>query len=210
MGTQNKVGKFIVLEGIDGSGKSTQARFLANKLKAVLTFAPGATDMGKTLRSLVLEKQNMSAVTETLLMLADRSIHVDQVITPNVVAGNWVICDRFNGSTLAYQGYGRGLDITALNLLVAFSSRNVTADLNILLDLPVTEALKRQGMRSKDKDRLESQSIEFHEKVRQGYLEIAALNPEYWAVVDGMSTLKKVEAEILKAVKSKFGSLIRD
>ncbi len=201
----NKVGKLIALEGIDGSGKSTQARFLANKLEAVLTFAPGATDMGKTLRSLVLDHENVSFITETLLMLADRAIHVDQVITPNILAGKWVVCDRFNGSTLAYQGYGRGLDITTLNLLIAFSSHNVSPDLNILLDVPVDEALKRQGKRSKDRDRLESQSVEFYEKVRQGYLEIAAANQEYWCVIDGLAEAVEVEAQILKSIKTKFG-----
>jgi dTMP kinase len=200
----DKIGKFIVLEGIDGSGKSTQAHFLANRLNAVLTFAPGATDIGKNLRSYVLGKKNISYTAETLLMLSDRALHVDQIINPNLVAGKWVVCDRFNGSTLAYQGYGRGLDITALNLLISFSSQHVSPDLNILLDISVDEALKRQGNRSKDRDRLESQSGEFYERVRNGYLEIAGTNPDSWVVVDGSLSSDLVQAEIYEIVNSKF------
>ncbi len=192
------------MEGIDGSGKSTQAHFLANSLNAVLTFAPGATDIGKNLRSYVLGKKNISYTAETLLMLSDRALHVDQIINPNLVAGKWVVCDRFNGSTLAYQGYGRGLDITALNLLISFSSQHVSPDLNILLDISVDEALKRQGNRSKDRDRLESQSGEFYERVRNGYLEIAGTNPDSWVVVDGSLSSDQVQAEIYEIVNSKF------
>ncbi len=138
-------GRLLALEGIDGCGKSTQARALATALGARLTHEPGATELGTALRRLLLapEAPALSLRAEALLMAADRAEHVTQVLEPALAAGEWVVSDRFSGSTLAYQGYGRGLELGPLAELVAWATGGLEADLSIVVDVPVAVAASR-------------------------------------------------------------------
>ncbi|HLW44623.1 MAG TPA: dTMP kinase, partial [Acidimicrobiales bacterium] len=138
-------GRLVALEGVDGSGKSTQAKILAESLGAVLTFEPGATQLGRALRRLLLDPDRpvLDVRSEALLMAADRAQHVAQVIRPALDAGQLVVTDRFSGSTLAYQGCGRGLPVGELRQLVDWASGGVEADLTILVDVPISVARRR-------------------------------------------------------------------
>lgn len=190
--------RFIAFEGGEGSGKSTQARLLAEALGAVLTHEPGGTELGRRIRSLVLDPDGGHAVdrrAEALLMAADRAQHVAEVIRPALDAGRDVVSDRFSGSTLAYQGYGRGLDLDDLAWLSRWASGGLEPDLIVLLDLPREVAL---GRLAGDPDRMESAGQAFHDRVADGYRELAADNPGRWVVVDGTGTVDEVAARVLK------------
>lgn len=198
-------GRLIALEGVDGCGKSTQARLLAKQLDAVLTHEPGATPLGRSLRALVLEAGGSAAPgprAEALLMAADRAQHVDEVIEPALEAGRWVITDRYSGSTLAYQGWGRGLATEPLRNLVCWATAGHEADLSILLDVPLEVARRRlAGARP---DRLEGLDEAFHQRVRHGFLALARADEDRWAVVDGTAEPDHVAAEILTIVEHRF------
>jgi dTMP kinase len=203
-------GRLIALEGIDGSGKSTQARLLAARLPSslvILTAEPGGTEVGTTLRRLLLDPGQAALTdrTEALLLAADRAQHVAEVVRPALAAGRWVVTDRFSGSTLAYQGYGRGLDLEVLDRLVAWAADAVTADLNVLVDVPVDQALARR--RTEGGDRLERMGPSFQEKVRAGYLSLADADGEHWAVVDGTGGVDDVAARVVGAVIDRLGPL---
>jgi len=146
-------GRLLALEGIDGSGKTTQARALAATLGARLTHEPGATALGAALRRLLLspEAPPLTLRAEALLMAADRAEHVDLVVAPALAAGEWVVSDRFSGSTLAYQGYGRGLDTAELAQLVAWATSGLAPDLSILVDVPVDLAQSRRAASKPDR-----------------------------------------------------------
>jgi dTMP kinase len=198
-------GRLVALEGIDGCGKSTQARALAEALGAHLTHEPGATELGATLRGVLLapEAAAVSIRAEALLMAADRAEHVAQVIEPALAAGQWVVTDRFSGSTLAYQGYGRGLDVPALAGLVAWATGGLAADLSILIDVTVEVAAGR--LASSAPDRLERLGAEFASRVRQGFLALAAGDPEHWVVVDGTFDPSSLTARIVALVRERLG-----
>ena len=184
----------MVLEGIDGCGKSTQVRRLADRLDAVSTFEPGATPLGASLRSLLLDPAGdpVAERTEALLMAADRAQHVAQVVAPALDAGRWVVSDRFAASTLAYQGYGRGLDLGDLRALVGWATGGLHPDLTVLLDLPVeVAAARRQGGRA---DRMEAEGLAFQRRVADGYLALAAERDAPWLVVDATEDEEAVEA----------------
>jgi dTMP kinase len=203
-------GRLIALEGIDGCGKSTQARRLAEALGARLTFEPGATPAGARLRGLLLAPDTppLSARAEALLMCADRAEHVAAVVEPALAAGEWVVSDRYAASTLAYQGSGRGLDGRELAAVVAFATDGVTADLSVLMDVPVEVAaarLKAAGMQRGEADRMERLGPGFAARVRAGFLEQAASEPSRWAVVDGTADAETVAAHILAAVRNTLG-----
>jgi dTMP kinase len=177
-------GIFLAFEGIDASGKSTQARRVARDRDALLTFEPGDSVIGADLRRWLLDSgTNMAPETEALLMVADRAHHVRTVIEPALSLGRSVVTDRFSASTLAYQGYGRGVDLDALRSANALAVGSCAPDLTILLDTPVDVAATRRAPRSLD--RFESAGRNFHEAVRRGFLEIAAVSGEEWLVVDG-------------------------
>ena len=181
-------GRLIALEGIDGCGKSTQARALAEALGARLTFEPGATPVGARLRELLLAPDGAppSPRAEALLMAADRAEHVARVLEPALAAGEWVVSDRYAGSTIAYQGYGQGLDPAALDELVRWATGGLAADLSILVDVSVDVAAARlaaQGRRGAD--RMERLGPDFAARVREGFLAQAAADPDHWIVVDG-------------------------
>jgi dTMP kinase len=193
------------LEGIDGSGKSTQALLLAERLGAVLTFAPGATPLGAALRHLLLgtEHPPVSERAEALLMAADRAQHVAEVVEPALVAGDWVVTDRFSGSTLAYQGYGHGLDVGELDTLVSWAAGGLSPDLVVLIEVPVAVAADRRGVGRPD--RLEGLGPAFQQRVAEGFRRLAARSPETWVVVDGTGGVDEVAAAVWSGVVDRFG-----
>ena len=191
-------GRFLVLEGIDGCGKSTQAARLAEQLGAVLTFEMGATTLGRAVRKLVLgAATHPSDMAEALLIAADRAQHMAEVVEPALAAGRHVVSDRHAASTIAYQGWGRGLPLEDLVILIELATAGRRADLTILLDLPVELAEQR---RRGDADRMEQNELAFFERVRAGYLAQAAAEPESWVVIDAQASLEQVSASIDRAV----------
>jgi dTMP kinase len=195
-------GRLIVLEGGEGCGKSTQAARLAGTLDAVLTREPGGTATGERLRSMLLDP-DLPAVeerTETLLMLAARAQHVAEVIAPALAAGRDVVCDRFSGSTLAYQGYGRGLGLGDLATMSDWASAGIRPDRVVLLTLPEVESATRLGRRGTN-DRMEGQGREFFDRVADGFTALAAADPVTWRVVDGSGPVDRVAARVLAAAQ---------
>lgn len=192
--------RLIVFEGGEGSGKSTQAARLAARLGAVLTREPGGTEIGRRIRSLVLDPSVGSALdvrAEALLMAADRAQHVAEVIRPALERGVDVVSDRFTGSTLAYQGYARGLPVSELAGLSSWATRGLEPDVVILLDVPASVAATRM---KPEADRMEAAGDEFHRRVVEGYRALAAGDPERWRVVDGSGGVAEVEALVAKAL----------
>jgi dTMP kinase len=186
-------GIFLVFEGIDASGKSTQARRVATEANALFTFEPGDTAMGAELRRWLLDAATpMKPETEALLMLADRSHHVNKMIAPALSSGRHVVSDRFAGSTLAYQGYGRGVDLELLRAATDLAVGSCRPTLTILLDLPVAAAHARRA--PSVSDRFESAELDFHERVRAGFL--AQATAENWRVVDATASESDVAGEI--------------
>lgn len=191
-------GRFITLEGGEASGKSTQARLLAERMGAVLTHEPGGTALGRRIRELVLgQGPEMDPRTEALLMMADRCEHVVRVVEPALAQGRHVVSDRYSGSTLAYQGYGRGLDVSDLARMSRWASGGRRADLVLFIDVPRHVARARLGNPG---DRIEAQGEEFHLRVAQGYRELAAADPRRWVVVDGAGNAEAVAAAITEVV----------
>ena len=167
-------GYFITLEGGEGAGKSTLQAGLAARLRkagfrVVLTREPGGTPLGKKLRKALLHGGHVSPAAELLLYAADRAQHVDSVISPALDKGYVVLCDRFSDSTVAYQGYGRKLDLAAIERLNQMAQQGVEPDLTLWLDLPAEAGLARTRRRSKKGDRLEAEARVFHERVRKGF-----------------------------------------
>jgi dTMP kinase len=192
-------GRFIVFEGGEGSGKSTQAQLLAERLGAVLTHEPGATELGRRIRAVVLDPgvKGVDARAEALLMAADRAQHVAEVVLPALRAGHTVVSDRFSGSTLAYQGYGRGLRVDELEGISAWAAGGVEPDVFVLLDVPPEEARRRA---SGESDRMEAEDRAFHDRVASGYRALATARPSRWVVVDGRGSIEEVAGRVAKVV----------
>ncbi|WP_421118361.1 dTMP kinase [Aquihabitans daechungensis] len=201
------MGRFVVFEGGEGSGKSTQARLLAQRWGAVLTFEPGGTDVGQRLREILLSPDtgDLDPRAEALLMAADRAHHVSTLIRPALNRGKDVVCDRFVGSSLAYQGYGRDLGIDAVQALSTFATDGLVPDLVVLLVVPSEEAGTRLAAGGKP-DRLEAAGDDFHRRVGEAYLMLAAHDPDRWVVIDGSGDVAEVEARVLEAVEAKLPS----
>lgn len=193
---------FLTLEGIEGSGKSTQARRLAAAWgpAVVLSREPGGTALGRAIRGLLLDPvhREMAPAAELLLFFADRAQHVAEVIRPALADGRVVISDRYTDSSLAYQGYGRGVRLDLIYAMHEAATGGLWPDLTLLLDVPVEESLQRLAARG-GHDRMEAEVREFHERVWRGYLELAARAPQRWAVVDGRGSEDEVAARVREA-----------
>jgi len=196
--------KFITLEGIEGSGKTTSIKSINNFLKLkninyVNTREPGASSFGVEIRQVLLHSSTkISSEVELLLMLADRKDHVEKTIQPNLLSNTWVISDRFIDSSIAYQGGGRQLDINMINLLTSYLNFP-SPDLTLLFDLPVEISLKRIVKRG-ELDRFEREELEFHNRIRESYLKLADENPDRIKVIDGSMNPDKVEAKVIETL----------
>jgi dTMP kinase len=194
---------FITFEGMEGCGKSTQAKLLARALgpDVVLTQEPGGTAIGRGIRQLLLDPANraMSPEAEVLLFFADRAQHVAEVIRPALKAGKIVISTRYVDTSLAYQGYGRGLDLDLIRSVAVLATGGLRPDLTLFFDLPLEVGLARVGRRGV-RDRLESEVREFHERVRNGYLELSAAEPDRWIRIDANGSESDVEERTRAAV----------
>jgi dTMP kinase len=202
---------FVTLEGPDGGGKSTQASRLVDYLQGrglnvLLTREPGGTLIGDQIRRTLMDLGNtgMHPRTEILLFSASRAQIVHQVIRPHLESGGIVVCDRFYDSTLAYQGYGHGLDLQALQAITAFATGGLRPDLTLLLDLPAEDGLRRRK-RGGQWNRLDAYDLAFHQRVRQGYFALADTEPERWVRVDATQPLDAVHAAIREAVDARLG-----
>ena len=189
-------GKFITFEGIDGAGKSSHvewlASFLRDKGKIVhVTREPGGTELGEKLRELLLHTR-MHLETETLLMFAARREHLATLIEPALAGGEWVVCDRFSDATYAYQGGGRGLDRAKLQQLEHWVHGHLQPDLTLLFDLPLDVARERIALASRVLDRFEQERADFHERVRQAYLERAHSSPARIRVIDAQQSIDNI------------------
>jgi len=191
----------IAFEGGEGTGKSTQARLLAERLGAVLTFQPGATAIGAAIRRVLLDPATagLDPRAEALLMAADRAQHVAEVIRPALDAGRVVVTDRYVDSSVAYQGYGRQLGAQAVAELSAFATGGLRADLVVLLRVPPAVRDERLATRG-GLDRLEQAGTAFHERVEAGFAALAAANPDRWVVLDGDAAVEVVAARVWDAV----------
>ena len=202
-------GRFITLEGIEGAGKSTVARFVAEWLRArgisaVLTREPGGTPLAERVRELVLspDGEAIPPAAETLLMFAARSIHLANLIRPALARGEWVICDRFTDATRAYQGGGRGLDPASIESLATLVHPDLTPDLTLLLDLPVPLGLARAQARRGQTDRFEQERGPFFERVRAAYLAVAHADAQRFRIVDAGRELPQVQAAVAAALEA--------
>ncbi len=204
-------GKFITFEGSECCGKSTQSKLLYEYLqekghKVIFLREPGGTKISEDIRQILLDNKNKSLTSETelLLYMASRAQTVSEVITPALNDGQIVVCDRFLDSTIVYQGYGLGLDIKLIKSLGVFVTAGIKPDLTILLDLPLEDALN--GIR-REKDRIESRPLEYHRKVKSGYLELASQDPERVKIVkladDKKETQSKIRLLVDNLLKSK-------
>ena len=200
--------RFVSFEGGDGTGKTTQIHALENYLiqqgrSCVVTREPGGTSLGKLIRQVLLEVSDheIASSTELFLYLADRAQHVNEIIRPALAAGKIVLCDRFTDSTLAYQGYGRGIDLKLLGQFNDVADGAVRPDLTFLLDCPVTVGLGRTNQRPSvegqpREDRFERETIDFHEKIRAGFLAMARAEPARFRVIDTTRAAAEVTGEI--------------
>jgi dTMP kinase len=196
---------FITFEGGEGCGKSTQSRRLYRRLEklaipALLIHEPGVTALGKKIRRLLKwsEGLNILPIAELLLFNAARAQLVTEVIKPELAKGTIVIGDRYADSTTAYQGYGRGLDMGAVAAANKIGTQGLTPDLTILMDIPVEEGLARK--KDKKSDRFEMENLDFHKRVREGYLKLAAAEPKRWLVIDAGKSKEDIAEEIWQRV----------
>lgn len=193
-------GKFITFEGIDGAGKSSHVEWLADTLRqrglnVLVTREPGGTALGEKLRELLLSEA-MHLETETLLMFAARREHLAQRIEPALARGEWVICDRFSDATWAYQGGGRGLDKAKFLALERWVHEHLQPDLTLLFDLPLEVARERIVLANRVLDKFEQERADFHERVRQAYLERAHANPSRMRVISADDSLENIRKQL--------------
>ncbi|MDR3323435.1 MAG: dTMP kinase [Zoogloeaceae bacterium] len=193
-------GKFITLEGIDGSGKSSHVDWLADFLRArghavTATREPGGTPLGEKLREWLLA-ESMHLETETLLMFAARREHLAQVIQPARARGDWVICDRFTDATHAYQGGGRQLDRHKISQLEQWTHEDCQPDLTLLFDVPCEVARRRIALAGRHLDRFEQEQAQFHDRVRHAYLERANHHPHRFRIIDGEKTREEIRRQL--------------
>jgi len=202
---------FITLEGPEGSGKSTHASRLAEYLRSkgrdvLLTREPGGTSIGDQIRAILNDHANaaMQPRAEILLFCASRAQLVSQMIRPHLAQGGTVVCDRFADSTIAYQGYGRGLDRRVLKSISDFATNRLLPDVTLLLDLPVEVGLSRRRRSDSDWNRLDAQEVDFHRRVRDGYIKLARRSPKRWIRIDADQEEEEVWSQILRAVSARI------
>jgi dTMP kinase len=201
---------FITFEGLDFSGKSTQARLLVEKLRKhrVVHFLrePGGTEISERIREILLDKRNleMTNAAEILLFSASRAQLVSQVILPALARGEVVVCDRYCDSTTAYQGYGRGLNLDDVRAINHMATQGRMPDVTFLVDIPLEEIERRKNAASLSFDRMESSGRPFYERVRDGYHRLAQQESARWIVLDGTKTIEDIEKEIWTAVQPKL------
>jgi len=207
---------FLTFEGIEGCGKSTQARRLAARLErlgmsCVLTLEPGGTPIGQKIRRILLDQdhQDLPPLSELLLYEADRALHMEQVVRPALARKQWVVCDRFFDATTVYQGYARGQDLDLIRFLNVKASFGITPDLTFLIDCPVevgiARALNRNAfLEDPGQDRFEKEKMEFHTAVRKGYLLTAEEEPDRFVVVDGTLEEEALEAIIFDHLRPRM------
>ena len=208
---------FLTFEGIEGSGKSTIMERMAERLRnqglhVLMTREPGGTAFGKELRRLLLDARSadFSVQAELLLFLADRAQHLQEVIMPALGEGTLLLCDRYADSTLAYQGYGRGMPLEQLERLNAFATGGLWPDMTLLFDVPVELGLARARDRNREEKsevsegRFEAERMEFHQRVRAGYLELAAKHPRRYAVVDASAPTDAVLRQSLGLARERL------
>lgn len=206
-------GKFITVEGIEGVGKSTNIDFLSSIIEekgvtVLVTREPGGTPMAERIREMLLEHgdEPLPDIAESLLFFASRSLHINNTIKPALDAGKWVVCDRFTDASRAYQGYGRDLGIEKINLMADWVHGDLQPDLTLLLDAPADVGKERAEKRG-ETDRLDSEEAAFYQRVRDGYLSLAAAEPERFAVIDASQKLPQVQAEIAREMNRLFSDI---
>ena len=202
-------GKFITLEGIDGSGKSTQLRMLSGSLRErgvdpMITFEPGGTPLGRRLRDAFLEtEETVAPMAELLLFAADRAQHVEFMIKPALAAGRTVISDRYADATFAYQGAGRGFDEKTVNKVIKLATGGLKPDLTLFFDIPISLALTRMNARGESgekSNRMDFETVEFYERVRDAYLGIATSEPRRFRIVDASGPMEEIQRHVLAIV----------
>lgn len=210
-------GRFISFEGPEGGGKSTQARLLARRLhdecgvEVRFTREPGGTATGELIRNILQHDaagEPLCPAAEVLLFCASRAQLCHDVLGPALARGEWVVCDRFTDSTLAYQGFGRGFDVDVLRTFNAFATGPVVPELTILLDVPAEAGLERVTRRTPngERDRIESETLDFHRRLRDGYLTIARAEPDRFAIVGTLDrTPEETAATVWDIVRQRFG-----
>ncbi|MCS7251781.1 MAG: dTMP kinase [Thermoflexus sp.] len=205
-------GLLITFEGPEGSGKTTMARWLSDFLRqkgyrVLFTREPGGTPVGETIRELLHahEHADMTARTEALLFCAARAQLVERVIRPFLAEGGIVVSDRYADSTLAYQGYGRGLDLEELQHLNRFATGDLRPDLTFLLDIEVEQGLARRRVSGDAWTRLDALELSFHQRVREGYRRMATAEPERWAIIDASQPMEAVQSAILGHLRQRLG-----
>jgi dTMP kinase len=203
-------GKFITFEGIDGSGKSTQLRMLAGELlvrgfDVLTTMEPGGTPLGRRLREAFLEtEETVAPLAELLLFAADRAQHVNLLIKPAIEEGKIVISDRYADATVAYQGAGRGFPEKTINQIIKLATDGLTPDLTLFFDVSVNKAILRTNSRDAEgierKNRMDAETTEFYERVREAYLKIAEKEPKRFLIVDANGSVEEIKAKVLEIV----------
>jgi len=197
-------GKFITFEGADGSGKTTQIEMIKKYLEekgyeCLLTREPGGSNLGNKIREILLHYDGeVDSLCELLLYMADRAQHVNTIIRPALERGQIVLCDRYTDSSVAYQGYARGLDVEKIIELNKIATENLEPDLTIVFDVETETAIKRVG---EIKDRLEQEGIEFHKKLRKGYLELAKRFPQRIKVINANLSIEEVFSQVINALE---------
>lgn len=203
-------GKFISFEGIDGSGKSTQLRLLTGELRlkgynVLPTMEPGGTPLGRRLREAFLEtEETVSPLAELLLFAADRAQHVEFLIKPALAEGKIVITDRFADATVAYQGAGRGFPEKTINQVVKLATGGLKPDLTLFFDLSVEKAVMRANSRTDDearRNRMDAETVEFYERVREAYLKISAKENKRFRIIDANYTVAETQAQVMEIIK---------
>lgn len=203
---------FITFEGSEGSGKTSQIPLLAEALRqqgflVLTTREPGGTPIVEQIRKVILDLKNteMHPRTEILLFQAARAQHVEQVIRPHLQQGGIVLCDRYADSTLAYQGYGRRTDLVELHKIIQYATGGLKPDLTLLFDMEVLEGLRRRS-KGGDVNRLDSLDLAFYQRVRQGYLALAAEEPQRWALIDASRSMAEVQQQVWQVVSARLGA----